>query len=169
MYTILHIELWLHYNTLHAALNYTTSFHWKSLHAALNSELSWNDTQGLVPNNNMTIIIFNMKIVWWTSFILERINVHYNMPLWKWSIFLKNFNFGMGVCEWFVAKLPFFPVKVFSTDLWSWSITLQNKLGGNPKICPKFKMAATIQNGCYTVSRKIKLTGKNGIFFSDFT
>ena len=33
-------------------------------------------------------------------------------------------------------------------------ITLQNKLVGHSEICPKFKMAAIIQNGCYTLSRK---------------
>ena len=59
--------------------------------------------------------------------------------------------------------MTFFPVKVFSTDLWSWSITLQNELGGHPEICTNFKMAATIQNGCYTVSRKIKLLRSNHI------
>ena len=44
-------------------------------------------------------------------------------------------------------KLPFLPVKIFWTYLWSWSITLQNKLVGHPEICPTFKL--TIKNGCY--------------------
>ena len=41
-------------------------------------------------------------------------------------------------------KLPFLPVKGFSTDLWSWSITFLNEPVGHAEICPKFKVAAII-------------------------
>ena len=53
--------------------------------------------------------------------------------------------------------LPFLPVKVFSTDLIILNYNSSKISFWATMKCPKFKMVAIIQNGCYTVNREIKL------------
>ena len=54
-------------------------------------------------------------------------------------------------------KMQFLPVKVFSADLWSWSITLQNKLVGHPEICPKSHISKWLRKSKNQIEMHVNL------------